>query len=174
MRRIVFPLLIGILFLVLQAACFPFFAVHPFRPDLLLIFTLSLAFLIPPVSGGVLAFIMGYLTDVFSGNAMGFYTLSRSLIFFAAHFFKERIYLEGFYSQFLFAFLFALLEGVFIFILMNALQYVPLSKFYPLVFTSLLPQSFFTGLVTPPFFFLLRKGSLLLFPQPGKGVKERG
>jgi hypothetical protein len=104
---------------------------------------------------------------------LGFYALSRSLIFFTAHFFKGRVYLEGFYSQSLFAFIFAILEGILILILMNAFQFIPFGKLYPLFFTWLLPQSFFTGLVTPLFFFLFKKGSLLLFRQPEKGIKER-
>ena len=174
MKRIVLPLLVGILFLFVQVTLFPFFPIQRIRPDLLLVFTLYLAFLFPPISGGILAFFMGYLTDLFSGNALGFYALSRSLVFFAAHFFKGRLYLEGFYSQFLFAFLFAVLEGILILILMNALQFVPLGKLYPLFFTFLLPQALFTGLVTPLFFFLFEKGSLLLFRQPEKGIKERG
>ena len=173
MKRIVLPLLVGILFLVVQATFLPFFPIHRVRPDLLLIFTLSLGFLFPPFSGGILAFFMGYLTDLFSGNALGFYALSRSLVFFAVHFSKEQVYLEGFYSQFLFAFIFAIGEGIFILILMNALQPVTFAKLYPLFFTILLPQSFFTGLVTPFFFLLFKKGALLLFRQPEKGIKER-
>jgi rod shape-determining protein MreD len=173
MKRIVLPFLVGILFLIVQTTFLPFFPIHRIRPDILLIFTLYLAFLFPPISGGILAFFMGYLMDLFSGNALGFYALSRSLVFFTAHFFKERIYLEGFYSQFLFAFIFAILEGILILILMNALQFVPLEKLYSLFFTFLIPQSFFTGLVTPFFFFLFGKGALLLFRQPEKGIKER-
>jgi hypothetical protein len=56
---------------------------------------------------------------------------------------------------------------------MNALQPVSLGNFYPLFFTFLLPQSFFTGLATPPLFLLFQKGSSLLFRQPEKGIKER-
>jgi len=173
MKRFVLPLFLGILFLVVQATCLPFFPFYRVRPDLLLIFTLYMAFLFPPISGGILAFFMGYLVDLFSGNALGFYTFSRSLLFFTAYFFKERIYIEGFYSQCLFVFLSAILEGILILILMNALQSVPFGKLYPIFFTFLLPQSFFTGLVTPLFFFLFEKGSLLLFRQPEKGIKER-
>jgi rod shape-determining protein MreD len=169
----ILPVLVGILFLVIQTTFLTFFPIYRVRPDLLLIFTLFMAFLFPPIYGGILAFFMGYLMDLFSGNALGFYALSRSLVFFAALFFKERVYLEGFYSQFLFAFLFAILEGIFILILMNALQFVPFVKLYPLFFTFLLPQSFFTGLVTPFFFLLFKRGVLLLFRQPDKGVRER-
>ena len=173
MKRMVLPLLMGILFLVIQTTFLPFFPIHRVRPDLLLIFTLFLAFFFPPISGGILAFFMGYFTDLFSGNALGFYALSRSLVFFTAHFFKERIYLEGFYSQFLFAFIFAISEGILILILVNAFQFVPLAKLYPFFFAFLLPQSFFTGLVTPFFFLLFKRGALLLFRQPDQGVKER-
>ncbi len=173
MRRIFPPLLVGILFLILQTTGLSSFPIHRLRPDILLIFTLYLAFLFPPIFGGILAFLMGYLMDLFSGNASGFYTFSRPFIFFAAQFFKERFYLEGLSSQFLFAFIFGMLEGILILILMNALQSVSLGNLYPLLFTFLLPQSFFTGLITPPLFFLFQKGSSYLFPQPDKGVKGR-
>lgn len=173
MKRILLPLCIGILFLILQTTLFSFIPIHRIRPDLLLILTLYLAFLFPPVLGGILAFLMGYLMDLFSGNALGFYTFSRPLIFFGAQFFKERFYLEGFSSQFLFAFVSAILEGILIFILMNTLQSLSLGNLYLLLFTFLLPQSFFTGLATPFLFFIFQKGSSILFPQSEKGMKEK-
>jgi rod shape-determining protein MreD len=173
MRRIILSLLAGILFLILQTTLLHSFPIQRIRPDLLLIFTLYLAFLFPPIFGGLLAFLMGYLMDLFSGNALGFYTFSRPLVFFAAQFFKERFYLEGFSSQFLFAFVFGMLEGILIFILMNALQPPSLGNFVPLFFTFLLPQSFFTGLATPLLFWFFQKGSSYLFRQPEKGMKER-
>jgi rod shape-determining protein MreD len=173
MKRIVPPLLVGIIFLILQTTLLSSFPIQRIRPDILLIFTLYLAFLFPPISGGVLAFLMGYLTDLLSGNALGFYTFSRPLIFFAAQFFKGKFYVEGFSSQFLFAFVSAILEGMLILILMNALQTLSFGNLYPLLFTFLLPQSFFTGLATPLLFFLFQKGSSLLLSQPEKGVKKR-
>lgn len=173
MKRVVSPLLIGIFFLILQTTLLSSFPIQRFRPDLLLIFTLYLAFLFPPIFGGILAFFMGYLMDLFSGNALGFYTFSRPLVFFAAQFFKERFYLEGFSSQFLFAFTFGLLEGVLILMLMSILQAFSFLSLYPLFFTSLLPQSFSTGLVTPLLFLLFQKGSSHLFRQPEKGMKEK-
>lgn len=174
MKRIILPLLAGILFLILQTTLFSSFPVQRIRPDILLIFTLYLAFLFPPISGGILAFLMGYLMDLFSGNTLGFYTFSRPLVFLAAQFFKERFYLEGFSFQSLFAFIFSLLEGILISILMNAVQPIPLGNLYPLFFTFLLPQSFFTGLATPLLFFVFQKGSSLLFREPEQGIRERG
>jgi len=172
MKRLVLTLLLGILFLILQTTWLSSFPIRRIRPDILLILILYLAFLFPPVFGGILAFFMGYLMDLFSANALGCYCLSRPLVYFAAQFFKERFYVEGSSSQFLFAFVFTLLEGIFIFFLMNALQPISLGNLYPLLFTFLLPQSFFTGLATPFLFFLFQKGSSFLFLQPEKGMKE--
>jgi rod shape-determining protein MreD len=172
MKRVVLPLLAGVLFLILQATLLSSYPIQRIRPDLLFVFTLYLAFLFPPVFGGILAFLIGYLMDLFSGNTLGFYTFSRPLVFFAAQFFKERFYLEGFSFQFLFAFLFGILEGILILTLMNALQPVSHGNLSLLLLTFLLPQSFITGLATPPLFFILQKGASLLFPQPEKGIKE--
>jgi rod shape-determining protein MreD len=173
MRRIFLPLLVGVLLLILQTTLLPFFPIHRIRPDILLIFTLYLGLSFPPLSGGFLAFFMGYLMDLFSGNALGFYTLSRPLVFFAAQFFRERFYMEGSYSRFLFAFVYSMLEGFLIFILMNAFHSTPLGNLYPLLLTFLLPQSFFTALVTPALFFLFQQGSSFLFRQPEKGMMEK-
>jgi rod shape-determining protein MreD len=174
MKRVIPPFLAAILFLILQTTLLSSFPIQRIRPDLLLIFTLYLAFLFPPIFGGLLAFFMGYLLDLFSGNTFGFYTVSRPLVFLAAQFFKERFFLEGFTFQFLFAFIFGILEGILIFMLMNTLRPIPFGNLYPLLFRFLLPQSFFTGLATPPLFFLFQKGSSLLLRQSEQGIKKRG
>lgn len=174
MKRVILPLLAGVLFLILQTTWLSSFPTHRLRPDLLFIFTLYLAFLFPPVFGGFLAFFMGFLLDLFSGNTFGFYTFSRPLVFLAAQFFKERFYLEGFTFQFLFSFIFGVLEGMLIFVLINAAQSVPFGSLFPLLLRHLLPQSFFTALATPFLFFLFQKGSSLLFRKPEQGIKKRG
>ena len=93
MKRFVPLLLVGILLLILQTTLLSLSPIERIRPDLLLIFTLYLAFLFPPILGGILAFFIGYLMDLFSGNTLGVYTFSRTLVFFGAQFFKERFYL---------------------------------------------------------------------------------
>ncbi len=173
MKRFALPLFAGVLFLIMQTTLLSFLPIQRIRPDILLIFTLYLTFLLPPISGGILAMCLGYLMDLFSGNALGFYTFTRPLLFFAAHFFKEQFYLEGFSSQFLFAFAFGLLEGFLIFVLLNALQPVSLGTLSPALFTFLLPQSFFTGLITPILFYLFQKVASPFFLQPEQGIKER-
>jgi rod shape-determining protein MreD len=174
MKRFIRLLLVGILLLILQTTWLSFFPIQRIRPDLLLIFTLYLAFLFPPFLGGVLAFFMGYLMDLFSGNTLGFYTFSRTLVFFATQFLKERFYLEGFSFQFLFAFIFSILEGGLLLALVNGLEPVSFENLYFPLFTFLLPQSFCTGLAAPFLFFIFNKVAFLLSRQPEQGIKVRG
>jgi rod shape-determining protein MreD len=174
MRRVLVPFLLSILFITLQATLLASSPIQRIRPDIVLILTLYLGLSYPPISGGILAFVIGYLMDVFSGNSFGLYAFSRPLLFYVAQFFRGRLYLEGYSSQFLFVFLFALVEGLLVLILLTALNPTPLGNLYPLLFSSYLPQSVFTGLIAPTFFLLFNKGSVLLFRQPGMRTKERG
>jgi hypothetical protein len=82
--------------------------------------------------------------------------------------------LESLRSQFLFVFISGLAEAFLILILIKALNPNPVGHLYPVLFTFLLPQSFFTGLVTPSLFFLIRKGSSLLPDHHESGVIARG
>jgi rod shape-determining protein MreD len=147
----------------IQAALFPWLPIHRVRPDIILVFILYLGLFFPPVSGGLLAFFIGYLMDLFSGNTYGLYTFSRPLLFSLAYLFRDRFYFEGILPQFLFVFILALGEGLLLQLLLTALNPSPL---YPLLFTVLLPQTFFTALITPLLFALLHKG---LSPSREKG-----
>jgi rod shape-determining protein MreD len=166
MKRFVLPLFLGVFFLTLQTTLLASFPFQRIRPDMVLILILYLSLSYPMVSGGILAFFLGYLMDLFSGNAVGLFTFSRPFIFFVARLFKERFYLEGFLSQFLFALSLALFEGVLILILLNGLNPKSLGHLYSLWVTVLLPQSFFTGMVAPFFFSFFKKG-FSLFTQHG-------
>jgi len=174
MRRVLLPLFLGILFLTLQTTLLMSLPIHRIRPDIVLILTLYLGLSYPPISGGILAFFMGYLMDLFSGNVLGLYSLSRPLIFYIAQIFKDRFYLEGLLSQFLFVFLSAMAEGFLLLILLTGLNPSPLGNLYPLLFTVLLPQSLSTGLITPILFPLFRRGSLFLANPKGMRIGETG
>ena len=170
MKRIGFSLLLGVIFLTLQSTLLTSFPTRRIRPDIVLILTLYWGLFFPPISGGVLAFFMGFLMDLFSGNSFGLYTLSRPFIFYLAQFFKGRFYIESITSQFLFVFVFGLGEGLFIFLLLSMLNPGPIGHLYALLFNLLLPQSLFTGLITPIFFYLFRKG---FSPSPMNGDLTR-
>jgi rod shape-determining protein MreD len=118
---------------------------------------------------------MGFLVDLFSGNVLGFYTLTRPLAFFVAQLFRHRFYWQGISFQFLFVTLTSLLEGLFLMLLLVALTPLPLKNLYPSVFTHLLPQAFSTGLVTPLLFSFLRKGTeLLQKKEERRGIRLQG
>ena len=174
MRRLVFTLFLGIVFLTLQVTLLTSFPIRRIRPDLILILLLYLGIFYPPISGGLFALFMGFLMDLFSGNGFGLYALTSPLVFYGARFFKGRLYVESLTSQFLFVFIFGLAEDLLILILLSALNPGPIDKLYPLLLTFLLPQSLFTGLITPPLFFLIRRADFALSHHPGIGAAERG
>ncbi len=174
MRRFLLLLVAGILLLIVQTTGLSFFPTERMWPDLLLIFTLYLAFLFPPFLGGILAFFFGFLVDLFSGNTVGVYAFSRTLVFFATQFLKERFYLEGISFQFLFAFAFSVLEGGLLHLLINRPEPASFENLFFPLFTFLLPRSFCTGLVAPFFFYSFQKGMPLFTSQPEQGIKTRG
>ena len=112
--------------------------------------------------------------DLFSGNTLGLYAFSRTLVFFATQFLKERFYLEGFSFQFLFAFAFSILEGGLFPVLVNGPEPASFENLSLSLLTFLLPRSFCTGLATPFLFFLFQKGMSLFISQPEQGIKARG
>jgi len=173
MKRVGIPLFSVILFLILQTTLLMSFPIQRIRPDIVLILTLYLGLSSPPIGGGILAFFIGYLMDLFSGNSFGLYTFSRPFIFYVAKFFSDWFYLKGFSFQFLFVFVSGLLEGLLILFLISALNLPSLPNFFHSFFTFLLPQSVSTGLVAPFLFFLFDKGSVIIFKQE-MGLRERG
>lgn len=172
MKGVLSLLLMSIVLLTLQSTLLSLYPIQKVRPDLLFILTFYLAFLFQPIRGGILALLIGYLTDLFSGNPFGFYSLSRPLIFFAVQFFKERFYLEGFPFQFLFSFLFSLLEGILILFLMITFQASPHGAHPFMLIVSLSPQSLFTGLATPPLFVIFQRMMSIWLPKTEKGMME--
>jgi len=170
MKRILIPVFLGVLFLTLQTTWLALPFIRWIRPDIVLILTLYLGIFSPPISGGILVLFLGYLMDLFSGNGFGLYAFSRLFLFYCAQIFKDHIYLESFPSRSLFVFLFALTEGLILLILLKALNPEHLPNLYSLFFTIFLPQSLSTALLSPALFSLLKKGSSLLYAQPGTGI----
>lgn len=174
MKRVILPLFVGVLFLTLQTTWLASNPIQRIRPDILLILTLYLGLSSSPISGVLLAFFLGYLMDLFSGNSFGLYAFSRPLIFYIAQLFKDRVYLESFPSRSLFVFILALVEGFLILILLKVLNPTAFSHLYPLWFPAFLPQSFCTALISPIFFSLFNRGSFLLFNDHRMGIGEKG
>ncbi len=174
MKRILIPVFLGILFLTLQSTWLALPFIRWVRPDLVLILTLYLGLSSSPISGGILAFFLGYLMDLFSGNSFGLHAFSRLFLFYFTQVFKDRIYLESFPSRFLFVLLLALTEGLILLILLKAIHPEPLPNLSRQFFVAFFPQSFFTALLSHPLFSLLRRGSFLLSVQHRTGIGGKG
>ena len=174
MKRFLYPFLAGLLLLTFQATLLASLPVNRIRPDVVLILILFLGFSYPTVLGGLIAFSLGFLLDLFSGNAFGLYTFTRPLIFFVAQLFRSHFYWKGFSFQFLFVFIFALLEGGLILLLISGLNPSPFRNLYRSVIVDLLSQSIVTGLITPFLFPLFEKGSVLLATKQRVAFKRQG
>lgn len=174
MKRFAFWLVLGIVLLSLQVVWGTFLPYPPLRPDFTLAFTLSLGFTSSSLMGGALAFVLGYLTDLFTGNAFGFYALTRPLLFFGIQLYRSRFNLDTLPFQGLLAWITTFLEGclmVYLMMTMNATTVPNLSsKFLKVLF----PQSVATGIVTPLLFVLLGRASALVFHRSRIGMRGDG
>ena len=173
MKWFFYPFLAGLLLLTFQATLLASLPIHRIRPDVVLILILFLGFSYPTVLGGLIAFSLGFLLDLFSGNSFGLYTFTQPLIFFVAQLFRRHFYWKGFSFQFLFVFIFALLEGGLILLLVSGLNPSPFHNLYTSVIADLLPQSIVTGLITPILFPLFEKGSVLLVTKQRMEIKGK-
>jgi len=168
MKRILLTLSAGILFVTLQTTLLSLPILQRIRPDIVLILILIYALSLPPILGGLLSLFLGYLMDLFSGNTFGLFTFSRPMVFYMAKIIKDRFFLENFQSRFFLTFSIGLIEGLLLLIFLRALNPGPRSHLYPLFYSCLLPQSFFTGLlalILIPLF----NNRLFLFYQQGRG-----
>lgn len=168
----IYPLLLGILLLTLQTTWPASSFLRWIRPDLILILTLYLGLSSSPISGGILAFFLGYLMDLVSGNGFGLFTFSRPFLFYCTQLFKDRIYLESFLARFLFVFVFALIEGLVLLTFLKALNPEHLPNLLRQFLVGFFPQSILTALLSPALFSLLRRGASLLHAQPRTGIVE--
>ena len=161
MNRILAPILTGIVLLTLQATLLAFYPIQKVRPDIVLILVLYLGFSYPAIPGGILAFGLGCLVDLFSGNSLGLYAFTRPLIFFVARLFRSHFYWEGISFQFVSVFIFALLEGWIILLLVAGLHQGPFHR-PSTAMIHFLPQAVLTSLIAPVLFSLFNWGSVWL------------
>lgn len=171
MKRFGFLLVLGIMLLSLQVVWSRFLPYPPLRPDFTLAFTLYLGFASSALVGGGLAFVLGYLTDLFTGNAFGFYALTRPLLFFGIQLYRSRFNLDGFPFQSLLAWFTAFLEGCIVVYLMMTLNATTVPNLSSKLLKLLLPQSVATGIVAPLVFALVNRASALVFHRSRVGLR---
>lgn len=136
------------------------------KPDLLLILTVYFGLYSTPLAGAILAFLSGYMMDIFSGSIFGVQTFSKTAIFFLTILIKDRFYVESPLFQAGTIFLFSIIEG---FIIISILGMVsPIVNLLHPFFLFIIPQSLITGLVGPFFIALIKWVPLLSQGEPVK------
>ena len=129
------------------------------KPDLLLILIVYCGLYSTPLAGATLAFLSGYMMDIFSGSIFGIHAFSKTAIFFLTILVKDRFYRESHLFQAGAIFSFSIIEG---FIIISILGLVsPIENLLPSFFTFIIPKSLITGLVGPFLIALVRYVSFL-------------
>lgn len=129
------------------------------KPDLLLILTVYFGLFSSPLAGAALAFMSGYLMDVFSGSIFGIQAFSKTAIFFLTIVIRDRFYVRSPLFQAGIVFSFSIVEGFIIITILGLVS--PIGNFVPSFFAFIIPKSLITGLVGPFFIPLIRYVSLL-------------
>lgn len=163
MKRNLMYLTAGLAALLLQTTVFSHLAV---RPDFVLILVVCLGLSEEPLSGVVLAFILGCLTDVFAGSAPGFFALTKTLIFLFVYVARSRLFFDDPLAR---------VGLVSIAALMEALAFVLLVRFTsattiaPAMLGQLIVGSvLLTSLAAPLCFVALRRAGMVLWEHRGR------
>jgi rod shape-determining protein MreD len=71
----------------------------PIKPDLVLILVVGLGLSYEPFRGVLLAFLLGCLMDVFGGSTVGFFALSKTLVFLFVFAVRGHLFLEPYLAK---------------------------------------------------------------------------
>jgi rod shape-determining protein MreD len=137
----------------------------PVKPDLVLIIAVCLGLFHPPIGGVLLAFLLGCLMDVFSGSTLGFFALTKTLVFFVAYSTRDRLYFDSPLAKAGLVSIAALIEA-FIFLLM--LRYTSDFPILPSSMVRLIVGPvLFTTAAAPVCFSALRRFGILALANEG-------
>jgi rod shape-determining protein MreD len=92
---IIFIVLLLLLLISIQTTLLSLFAISGIVPDLVLIFAVFCGIKLKDNRGAYAGLISGFIQDCFSGGALGFNTLSKSLIGYVFSRLKDKIMVEG-------------------------------------------------------------------------------
>jgi rod shape-determining protein MreD len=95
MRGLFFPLLCGLLFMLLQTTIFPHFLPPEMRPNLLLILVIYLGLSDSFLRAAFLTLLLGALQDVFCGTTLGLYATVQLAVFLLIRLGSDRLNVES-------------------------------------------------------------------------------
>ena len=89
----------GVLAVWIQSILAQEFTIYGAVPDLALIIIVYMGIFRNPIRGGVIAFCLGYMTDLFSGQLFGQYALVFVVVFYAMRLLGKLFYMRSMVSQ---------------------------------------------------------------------------
>ncbi len=89
----------------LQSTVLDYISIHSIRPNLLLVFIVSVALLRGNTEGAVIGFFAGLSQDLISGKLLGFYSLLGMYLGLAMGSVNRRLYRENFFAAVFFMFI---------------------------------------------------------------------
>ncbi len=139
MKDYIIILPLAILFLLIKSTILPWMPL----PDVLLIITFHLAITRPTAIGVILTFVMGYLSDAFTGGVMGVTSFSLIIVYVFTYLFSHKLQIKSRNAQTIMLGLFSLVKGLVVYYLM--LDIVNLAVLYKVI----IPTALMTGLLAP-------------------------
>lgn len=139
MKDYIIILPLAILFLLIKSTIFYWMPL----PDVLLIIVFHLAITRPTAIGVILTFIIGYLSDAFTGGVMGVTSFSLIVVYVFTYLFSHKLQIKSRNAQTIMLGLFSLVKGLVIYYLI--LDMVSFAVLYKVI----IPTALMTGLFAP-------------------------
>lgn len=160
MKNAMIYLAAGLVALFLQTTVFPHL---PVKPDLVLVLVVCLGLFHTPFAGALLAFLLGCLMDVFAGTTLGFFALTKTLVFFLVYSTRGRLYFDSHLAKAGLVLIAVSIETTMIFLLLRFTS--DSSILPPSVGRLIVGPILFTTLVAPFCFALLKRTRILVLSE---------
>jgi rod shape-determining protein MreD len=163
--RVLFPLFVGMGWLVLKTTLVGFLPTRVPTPDLILIVVVVFGFRYSLTHGGILSFFLGLMQDILTGGIIGLNALSKTVVFSFTQLVARRLYFPNFVSKIAMVFLGGLVDGLLVTFILLIGGDLRISSPFLLRFALL--QVLFSGLLAPVVIIITTK--ILAFVERGKG-----
>lgn len=163
--RVMFPLFVGMGWLVLKTTLAGFLPTRLPSPDVILILVVLFGFRYSLTLGGILSFFLGLIQDILTGGIVGLNALSKTVVFSFTQLTARRFYFPNFVSKIAMVFLGGLVDGLlvtFILLIGGDLR-IP----SPFLLRFALLQVLFSGLLAPVVIIITTK--ILALVERGEG-----
>jgi rod shape-determining protein MreD len=144
-----------IILLILQLSIFSYFPFAGIKPDLLLVIVIVSSLLKGSKMGFAVGFTAGFLQDIFLGEMLGVYTITKLLIGGIAGLLNGQFFKDNFFLPPLFIFFLSLIQGTFVFLLSENLVFNV--NFILFIKNIILPEALYNALIGFLFYYIFYK-----------------